>query len=154
MYLIVNIQGMNCDFVIRQTFQIVSTVFHSVSGFFFGSSLLDWESARIDCERRGMRLVCLKNHVWSCQVLPTRNTGQVNPWCAIYLDNQSSESTLVSWFYSLLYDSYLIIAKSVLICANIVRSITVLYMMSYCKIKFLKVYPTTDKIKTLHTISS
>uniref|UniRef100_A0A8W8MZT5 C-type lectin domain-containing protein n=1 Tax=Magallana gigas TaxID=29159 RepID=A0A8W8MZT5_MAGGI len=30
-------------------------------GFFFGSSLLDWESARIDCERRGMRLVCLKN---------------------------------------------------------------------------------------------
>lgn len=63
MYLIVNIQGMNCDFVIRQTFQIVYTVhvFHSVSGFFFGSSLLDWESARIDCERRGMRLVCLKN---------------------------------------------------------------------------------------------
>lgn len=61
MYLIVNIQGMNCDFVIRQTFQLVSTVFHSVSGFFFGSSLLDWESARIDCERRGMRLVCLKN---------------------------------------------------------------------------------------------
>ncbi|XP_022323547.2 ectin-like [Crassostrea virginica] len=32
-----------------------------VSGYFFGSSALPWELARIDCEDRGKRLVCLKD---------------------------------------------------------------------------------------------
>uniref|UniRef100_A0A8W8KMF7 C-type lectin domain-containing protein n=1 Tax=Magallana gigas TaxID=29159 RepID=A0A8W8KMF7_MAGGI len=31
------------------------------SGFFFGSSLLNWESARDDCQTRGKRLACLRN---------------------------------------------------------------------------------------------